>query len=135
MHDDPFPSDDVEFPRDLQRALANLRTPDVVAALQVCALLSPIFRSPDNAAGTDTLGGAARFFFSVEFDNRSRRYLAGLAGISEDSIDVPSHLLPNDDAVAAAVRMWARHLLRRFADAQLLLEKLVDGSSGGAPRG
>ncbi len=120
MKDDLFPADAGD---DLPPAPANPYPPDVVAAWQLCALLSPIFRSPDNAAGTDTMGGAARFFFAVEFDNNSRRYLADLA-----------RLLPREEAVAKARVALLHHLRRCFMEAIRLIDERLAGT-GDAPRG
>lgn len=126
MKDDLFP--DVAgdaLPPAMRRALAKLNAADVVAAFELCAMLAPVLRPLGDAAGSDAMGGAARIFFGVEFDNASRRYFAFFAGLRDDAPDVPPGLLPSEEAVAKARLAWARHLLRRLDAAREVLAGIV----------
>jgi hypothetical protein len=126
MSDDLFPAEaGDDLPPALRRALAKQNAAVVVAAFELCALLSTIFRPPDDAAGTDTIGGAARLLLGVEFDNASRRYFALLAGLRDDAPLVPCGLLPRKEALEKARLIWAQHLLRRLARLRKVLLAII----------
>jgi len=114
-----------DIPPAMRRALARLNAADVVAAFELCAMLAPLLRPLGDAAGSDSMGGAARILFGVEFDNASRRYFAFFAGLRADAPEVPPGLLPREEAVAAARLAWARHLLRKLDKLRAVLDGIV----------